>query len=195
MPIIEISDLTFSMLQRLAIPLTDDIDTVIHRLSDAAIRGVAYELPSIGSIQPHNPENFTALMKSSSSVQVTLEEAKDLTHTKLISATFDGVKLEKASWSSLAKFAHERAFEKLGSFEALQLATHAHLKVGQYEQEGFMFLSKNRFSIQGMDSNMAWNNCLRLAKELKTSIFVQFEWRNHPKAARPGERGQLSFEP
>ena len=192
MPVVRISDATIKKLQPLAIPLTDSIDSLLNRLADAAQEGVPYVLPSLNAP--------VTLHRQSTPTPWDVEAHDDLTHTRLISADFDGVMLPKVkgntlAWNTLAKYAHEMAFQKLGSFELLRLATRAHVKEGKYEEEGFVYLPSIDVSLQGMDANMSWDNGVRLAHAINVPVSVVFEWRTNPKAAKPGQKSQLMFMP
>lgn len=187
MPVVRISDSTMQRLQTLAVPFQDSPDTVINRVLDAAISGVPYAKP-------------TAAVSTGASSQSTpapwnVEAHDDLTFTRLISADFGGGMLPKANWNTLAKFAHETAFQKLGSFDALRLSTRARVKQGRHEMDGFVYLPTIDISLQGMDANMSWDNSVRLAHAVGVPVSAVFEWRNNPKAAKPGEKSQLTFAP
>jgi hypothetical protein len=187
MPVVRISDATMQKLQPLAIPLQDSIDTLLNRLADAAHSGVPYKLP----VSPV----LTSTSKQSTPIPWYVASHDDLTFTRLISAEFDGMTLPKANWNTLAKYAHEAAFQKLGSFDALRLSTRARVRQGRYEMEGFVYLPTVDISLQGMDANMSWDNSVRLAHAIGVPVSVVFEWRNNPKAAKPGQKSHLDFLP
>lgn len=193
MPTIRLSDTTATRLQRCAIALVDSYETVIARMLDAAEKGVPYQMPSVAAL-PSAPAAPIVPVNTPPQNAVKPWDVKsheDLTHTRLIGATFDGVDIGKANWNLLAKFAHEAAFKKLGSFDALRRVTRCRVKEGRYEQDGFFYLPAIDISLQGMDANMSWDNTARLAHAVGGVAVVEFEWRNNPKACRPGEKDSL----
>jgi hypothetical protein len=188
MPVIRISDATSKKLQQLAIPLEDNYDTVIARLAEAALNGLPYKKPLEPTVIASNISQVTPSAWD-------VDTHDDLTHTRLTSAKFDNIHIQKVSWNNLAKYAIEMAYRKLGSFEALRVASRAHLRQGKYEKEGFFYLPDIDISVQGMDSNMSWDNSVRLAHTLGVPVEVVFEWRNNDKAVKPGQIGRLRYDP
>ena len=187
-PVIRISDTTFKKLQKLAIPLEDSHDSVIGRLADTALSGQIYALPEVYS---------SGIINETPTTIETGYVAKhdDLTHTRLVSATFDGDLIVKPNWNALVKHAHIQAHNRLNSFEQVRKTTHARVKEGKYESEGFYFIPEVNFSLQGMDSNMSWDNSVRLARLIGVQVSATFEWHNKSKAARPGEMDTLTYTP
>jgi len=186
MPVVRLSDSTMEKLRPLAVPLEDSVDSLLSRLADAAHAGVPYKLPAStkhAAAKPQPPSLTNG------------ERPHDLAFTRLVSAEFEGSELIRCNWNTLAKHVHEIAFKRLGSFEALQRATRARIRPGRYEEDGFTYLPEANLSIQGMDSNMAWDSCVSLARAMVATLSVELEWRNNPKAARPGERTRLSYRP
>lgn len=118
-----------------------------------------------------------------------------LTHAKLLSARFDSKDLHRPKWNGLLDHVHVVARQRLGSFEALQKVSSAHIRPSRYEQDGFHYLAEADLSIQGVDSNQAWSHALGLARHLRLPIRVKFEWRHKDGAARPGEAAVLEWSP
>lgn len=189
MPVVRISDATMQKLQPLAIPLTDSMDSLLGRLADAAHKGIPYSLPVFTSP--------VAVPQQSVPTPWDVPPHEDLAYTRIISVDFDGVRLpiKGRGWNDLAKCVHETAYQKLGSFNALRLATRAKVQQGKHQQRGFEYLPNIDTSLQGMDANVALDNSARLAHAIGAPLLVTFEWLNHPKAAKPGETMQLSFTP
>lgn len=71
----------------------------------------------------------------------------------------------------------------------------ANLREGKYEESGYRYLQDADLSIQGVDSNLAWDHSLRVARAIEIPIDVRFEWRNKEAAARPGEEAILEWAP
>jgi len=172
---IEIPDALFQRLQKHATPLVDTPVSVMERWADS------YEL--------HNTKPAsTSVAPSISVAKLDVDRPPNLTHTR-VSGDFGGTLFRE--WNDLLRIAHIQAFNKAGSFEALQAATLARIRKGAHTVEGFRFIPDIGVSLQGVDANHAWEYALRLAKFLGVSVKAEVEWRNNPKAARPGERATL----
>lgn len=197
MPTVSLSDVTTKKLQMLAIPLEDNHDSVIERLADAALAGVPYAIPgnSNNSIAPSLPTTSPNHAKPVPSVSAPLPTHDSLTHTRLTYASFDGEVVKNPKWNNLARLAHERAYQVLGSFEALQRATTAHIQQGKIEDLGYTYLPIADVSLQGMDANQSWNSVAELAKRIGVPIETNFQWRNKPDAAHPGQDSTLCYKP
>lgn len=85
--------------------------------------------------------------------------------------------------------------KKAQCFEDLRNATRAHIKKGRYEDEGYHYVPEIGISIQGVDADRAWEHALRLAIYLQVPLKAEIEWRNNDKAAYPGERHSMNWEP
>jgi hypothetical protein len=118
-----------------------------------------------------------------------------LTHAKLLRASFDTKDLHRPKWNGLLDHVHVVARQRLGSFEALQKISGAHLRPGRYEEDGFHYLEDVDLSIQGVDSNFAWLHSLGIARLLHVPILVQFVWRYTAGGARPGPAAILYWSP
>jgi hypothetical protein len=178
-----LSDATFEKLQRLAVAFVDTPETVITRLADEELKrrgdqSSSKERGSAGEILRLDPDRH-----------------ESLTHAKLIEATVNGQPLHRPKWNNLLDNLHVAARQRLGSFDAVQNITGAHIKDGKYEQDGFHFLPDADFSLQGVDANLAWDHSLSLARHLRIPIHVRFEWRDKDGAARRGETAILEWSP
>jgi hypothetical protein len=182
---VTLTDETFGMLQSLATPFVDTPETVIASLAAEAINRRA---PRPGTGQ-------TSMESSDSPLRLDPDHHDSLTHAKLLSASFDGKELHRAKWNSLLDYVHIVARQRLGSFEALQRASGAHLRSGRYEEDGFHYLPEADLSIQGVDSNFAWAHTLGLARHLRVPVRVRFEWRHKAGAAHPGRTAVLEWTP
>ena len=179
---VELSDKTFRRLQSLARPLIDDTNSVIDRL--------------IESFEKMHNSTPTVLADAKSGIRkFDCADAPPLTHTKLLSASVDGVELDRPNWNELMRKLIEIAFRKLGNFEEVRRATGANIVKGQKFDEGYSPLSALDGSIQGVDSNGAWRISYAVAKRLSVPVEVMFEWRDKDAAAFPGKYGILSWPP
>ena len=182
-PVIRVSESTYRKLQLLATPFVDTPESVISQLLDTAL-------------DSQQRDKGPALhVTGSQSVPIAPGEHADLTHTKVVAAKFAGTLVTKPAWNQLVKVSHQSAMSRLGSLSELRKVSHLNMRVGRYEEEGFFYISEADISVQGMDSNMAWDNSLRVAKAISESIEVEFEWLNKKGAVRPGEREKFAWFP
>ena len=180
---IDLSDAAFAMLQSLAKPFVDTPESVIVFLAEEEIKR--------RETGPSRKE--LGLSVNDGSLRLDPDQHESLTHAKLLTASFDGKDLHRPKWNGLLDHVHVIARQRLGSFEALQRVSSAHIRPGRYEQDGFHYLADADLSIQGVDSNQAWSHALGLARHLRASIRVRFEWRHKDGAARPGEAAVLEW--
>jgi hypothetical protein len=183
MPQIEITTETFEKLKRLAEPLVDTTETVIARLADEAIAKGAASGSGFRSGGNYNGLDLDPLNPGS------------LSFTRVRRITLDGADMDRPKWNKLLRVIHLLARARLGSFAKLEDLSSARLREGRWEEDGFSYLPKGDFSIQGLDSNMAWDVSIRLARQLDIPVEVEFEWLTKERAAHPGERGRLKWEP
>lgn len=185
MPLIDISDDTYAKLQRLGVAFIDTPDTVIARLADSALA------------QQGVPLHQSVSLASPTKDWIELDPmfTGNLAHTRVRSARFGEVEIDPPQWNNLLRIAHVEALKQLGSFAALKQVSSARLREGKYEDRGFKYIPEAKFSIQGLDSNLAWSSSLRLAKKLGTSIEVEFDWYDKDGAAHPGQRGHMRWQP
>jgi len=182
---ITLSDAAFEKLKTLAEPLVDTAESVITSLIDAEVdrRGIsANGNGKVWSTKDH-------------ALRLNPDAHENLKHTRLISATVDSQPIHRPKWNSLHEHIHVLGHKRLGSFEHLCQASGANLQQGRYEENGYKYVPEADLSIQGVDSNLAWNHSLGLARELRMPIKVTFEWRNKDGASRPGETGVLEWTP
>jgi hypothetical protein len=188
MPVIRIPDPVFHRLQAFATPLVDTPATVIEKLLDfyeshrksqeAATRVHVPPVPP-----SYNESDFT---------QFDPDNPPDLTHTRVISAEFDGQPAK--DWNNLVRVAHRRAMRRVRSFDALCSASASNLTKGRRSHSGFQYVPDIDVSIQNVESNRAWQNTLQLARKLGCSLQIKFEWRHNGQAAFPGKRAVLSWK-
>lgn len=115
----------------------------------------------------------------------------DLTHTKACGyvgmQTFSG-------WNDLVRKTHVQAHEKLGSLEKLIQISKFNVISGNHDgKNGFHFVPDINASIQGSESNKAWERSHLLASHCEIPIAVYFLWLDKDDAAFPGENGALEL--
>ena len=187
MPNVPVNDENFGRLQKIAIPLVDDINSVIGKCIDA------YE----------KLWNGAAAVKDNAAVTIEGSArlfkphlAPDLTHTKLLSVNLSGIKLHKQSlyWNSVLNAVIQRAGEKVGngSGKLLDLII-VNCVPGQKEDSGYHYIPSADLSVQGQDANASWKAIFHILKALDLSIDVTFMWHENEKASNPGAIGRLLY--
>jgi hypothetical protein len=178
---ITLSDEAFAKLQKLARPFVDSPESVIASLADE-------ELKRRGAT-PETGETDSQILR------LDPERHESLTHARLLSALVDGRPIHRPKWNTLLDHLHLLAHKRLGSYDAIRRVTGAHVKQGKYEENGFHYLPEADLSVQGVDSNLAWDHSLGLARHLRIPIHVRFEWRDKDGAAHPGQVAVLEWLP
>jgi hypothetical protein len=179
---ISLSDDAFAKLQRLARPFVDTPESVIASLADEELKR--------REMTPNPGRGADAQI-----LRLDPDRHESLTHARLLSATVDGRALHRPKWNTLLDHLHSLGYKRLGSYDALRKVTGAHMKQGKHEENGFHYLPEVDLSVQGVDSNLAWDHSLGLARHLRIPIQVRFEWRDKDGAARPGQMAQLEWLP
>jgi hypothetical protein len=103
--------------------------------------------------------------------------------------------LPRPNWNGLVRRIHAVAIDELGSLAQVRRVTRANIREGRYEEDGYAYVRDGDFSVQGLDSNLAWESSLRLAREIRIPLRVEFVWLNKDGAAHPGHRGILAWSP
>ena len=184
-PTITISEESFGKLQALAKPFVDTPESVIACLADAEIKRLANLGNGVRSGEDRDPR----------ARGLNPDSPESLTHTRLLSATVGDRALPRPKWNGVLTHLLEVAFQRLGSFEEVRAISGANLHEGKFEQNGYKFLPEVGFSLQGVDSNLAWTHSLEIARALKLPIEVRVQWRDKDGAAYPGEQGVLTWKP
>lgn len=182
-PSIELSSATFARLQDHAVPLVDNIESVINRLVDF------YEAKAGGA----------APVDGSSGVNRSFAVAAppDLTHTKILSVKLNGKPLghDQAKWNSLlftivreakARTSSDTDFHRLGISNIIEK---------EKNDEGYRYLPDLGISVQQRDANATWRTVSMVAQKLGLALEVVFVWRDRDGAAFPGVTGQFSIAP
>ncbi len=179
---IQISESNYERLLHLVTTFADTPDTVIGRLLDEReARSNATELRT---------NSLT-----SQALKLDPDAPDKLTFTRVRSASFGKIEINRPNWNKLVRTAHQDAKQRLGSFPDLAAITITNIKEGKFEDFGFTYVPEAGISVQGLDANLAWQSSLNLARHLKVPIRVVFEWHNKDGAAHPGKRGILEWTP
>jgi hypothetical protein len=182
---LDIPDRLFERIQKHAIPFVDlSPAAVIERWADH------YEATAHPVIQPSAPPPSPPQPAGKKFNEMSPPE---LFHTR-VRGRIAGKHFSK--WNDLVRVAHVIAMERAGSLASLKTATRANIRDGNHEGvDGFHFVPEINASIQGVDANKAWELSLRLAKFANVPLSAQFEWRQNPNAAFPGETGHMEWKP
>jgi hypothetical protein len=190
MPVIALSDADFTNLKAISEPFVDPSpEARISRLirDEMTRMGVTSSVNGAAHVDGRGRSTPEPLRRLS------VDAHGSLSFTKLVSASVDGREMHRPKWNSLMNHVHILGLKRLGNLDALKRATGARLRPGRYEEEGFKYLPEGDFSIQGVDSNAAWDHSLAVARALRMPIKATFQWRED--GAYPGQTGVLEWNP
>ena len=145
------------------------------------------------SSSPETNNSVADGIGKSDSISVDPLNPPDLSHTTILMGRVNSEIVK--SWNHLSEKIHEVAYDRLGSFESLAKVTQANIVKGERSDKGFRYISRINLSIQGENANKIWINSLRLAIQIRVPLELDIEWRNKRKAAHPGKRSKLKWEP
>lgn len=182
--VVEISDSTFRRLQAIARPLIDTPSSVIDALVEH------YE-----TTKPNGSVGTTSKGAPASRRSFDPGNPPPLTHTKLLSASFGSVEIDRPKWNELVRKSLELAFAKANDFDEVRRISGANIIKGLKTDEGYSPLGTLGVSVQGVDAHDAWRIAYSIAKKLGVSIEIGFEWRDKEGAAYPGEVGTIAWHP
>lgn len=180
---IEVSDSTFEQMQKAAVPLEDDVDSLLDRVfsfylehhGDNSKSTATTEDGEVRTLNPHAPD--------------------DLRHTKIRWGRFNDRRISGRNWSHLVETAHELVAERSQSFDEIQRITPFNVREDTYEERGYHYFPGAGLSVQYKSAPDVWDGCLKIAEDLEVPIEVEFEWLNKESASHPGEIGKLSWVP
>ncbi|MBM4137396.1 MAG: hypothetical protein FJ241_11270 [Nitrospira sp.] len=183
--VIRISESIYERLESMARGF-DTPGSVIERLLEF------YEKNHTSVVSPLN-STPTNVVSQGSFKTLNPDNPSNLSHTKILEGRFGNERVE--NWMQLLYVAHKCALGYYGNFEALRKATQSNIVKGSLSEKGYREYPGIGISIQGEDSNNSWRNALHLAREINSDIEVVLQWRNSNKAAYPGQKGKLIWEP
>ncbi len=179
-PTVELSPETFARLQRQAVPLVDNIETVVNRVLDFYEERT--KAPGEDSSQPTDEIR-----------EFNPASPPDLKHTRVLAASLCGRELSRAesNWNAMLNMAIREANARLNSPDEVRRLVIVNCVAARKEDEGYRFLSDVGLSVQGQDANAAWKATHHILKQLGCAADVQFGWRVKDDAAFPGKAGRL----
>ncbi len=176
-PQIDVTQRTFSELQKLAEPFVDKTpEDVIVKLIHM------YKGAATGPTAPAGPKDYSGL-------------SPNLAHTKVLSVRLNGTEMDQPNWNRLLDHIILEAGKKLQNPRALKNLIVVNCVEGKKEDQGYHFLQPVGLSVQGQDSNGAWKGVSHLAAAMKFSVEVVFVWLENSKAVNPGQTGKLTVVP
>jgi hypothetical protein len=125
--------------------------------------------------------------------KIDLDKLDDLRFTRILSGSFADRKATK--WKDILHIGIQIAVEKSLSFEQIANLLSANLKKGKYNENGFDAIPKTNISIQAMDATRTAENIIKIAKYLKKSVFIHFQWREESESPYAGQEGIIEYEP
>jgi hypothetical protein len=180
-PSITVSQEVFERLQRHAKPFVDSPETVITKALDALERPPQTVGPVKSDGQRNSFPEFEALAPP------------NLTFTKVVAASFNGVAIKPANWNRLLDAAVSHAATQIGDFNNLRRIAAINIATGKKTDEGYHQVPEAGVSVQGQDANGAWRSIMFIAQNLKCTVEVSFIWRNKDGAEYPGKTGTMRF--
>ncbi len=183
-PSVELSPQTFARLQAHAVPLIDNIETVIGRLIDFYESRDGAPVPAKDDGAGGKIRQFNPLSPPS------------LTHTKVLAIEFCGRPLEhgQANWNGLLTAAVRVAKSRTKATADLKQLVIIPYVDGQKTDEGYRYLPELGISVQGQDANGAWKAACHIAQKLGLALTARFVWREKDGAAFPGITGQFTVQ-
>jgi hypothetical protein len=179
MPNVNLSNPIFNRLQKNAVPLVDDLESVLTRLLD-------FWDKNHGSAPPaaETPEDLTLKTYPT-------ENPPDLTYTSVKSVSLGGQPFKDRYWNPMMFEVVRLAAVKIGAEKVHSLME------GNYsaeEQKDYRHIPEAKMYVQGRESNLCWRVIQKLAKATNTAVEVEFFWQDKPTAAYPGHSGRFVIE-
>lgn len=176
----EIKEGTKARVAKHAKPFVDTFDSVINRILDVYEQvteisrdEVSHVSEEIKDFDPGTPPN--------------------LTHTKVLSITFNGMHFnpDATTWNALLWEAIRVARKKIRSDEELKSTIAVNFVFGRKEEDGYRYFPDIDLSVQGQDSNKAWRGTFQIARKLGLQFDVIFAWREKEGSQNPGIKGRF----
>jgi len=181
MPVIRLSDATFSELKAIATWLSAKTP------SETIDRLVREKLDELGLARDSGDEPEIA----SNDDVMKFDQAPGLSFTRLTAAKVAGVPLKKMNWAHLL-LAMIAALKAKGLSSAkLVSELQVSAKTAQYVKEGYKYYPELGISVQGQAAQGAWKEIERIATKWAIPVEAEFQWRQNAKAQYPSRSGLL----
>jgi hypothetical protein len=181
MPVIRLSDATFSELKTIATWLSAKTP------SETIDRLVREKLDELGLERDSDDEPEIA----SNDDVMKFDKAPGLSFTRLTAAKVGGIPLTKMNWAHflLAMIAAIKAKGLSGQKLVSELQVNA--KTTPYSSDGYKYYPELGISVQGQAAQDAWKEIERMATKWAIPVEAEFQWRQNAKAQHPGRSGLL----
>lgn len=116
-----------------------------------------------------------------------------LKFTTILTAHFAGD--VASNWNDLLRAAVRSTLNAGQTIQDIRRATSINVQEGSVVDRGYAPVEGTNLSLQGMTADESWQNALKLAQKTECSIDAEFRWQDKQKAAYPGGRGFLRWQP
>ncbi|WP_099824097.1 T4SS efffector SepA family protein [Oceaniglobus indicus] len=182
MPVIRINDATFADISVLKTWFgTKSPSETIDRIVREAMDGLGIE----------RDDGFEGAVGGQDKVTSAHEATPSLTFTKPMNAKVNGDTISNPNWASILHTVIKAVSQKGYERESLVRQLGVPAKAGCYEEEGYKYDHELDISVQGQSAADAWKEVERLADQWRIPVYVEFVWRQTPKAQHPGKSGVL----
>jgi hypothetical protein len=181
MPVIRLSDATFSELKTIATWLG------ASKPSEAIDRLVREKLDQLGLERDTADE---AELDSHDEV-MKFDKTPGLSFTRITAAKIGGVPIKKMNWANLLleTIASVKAKGLSGAKLVSELQVPA--KPTKYSSDGYTYHPQLGISVQGQSAQEAWKEVERIANKWAIPVEVEFQWRQNENALHPGRSAFL----
>ena len=115
----------------------------------------------------------------------------DLSFTKVLYASINGVKIEKPKWDTILHHMLSLAGKNKRIKSQLAEIFELNVVMGSKTNEGYKPIESIGISYQGTNANSARNAIVQAATELGYVVDIVYQWRDHHKASHPKEKGSI----
>lgn len=188
MPKVDLSDITSSRLQKIAVPLEDTYDSVIGRLLDL-YESTHSTVPRL--LAPGQPIRVL----EDGTMEFSPANPPSLRFTTVHQAVVDNNQLPRGDtyWNSMMNLAIRLARSSGMDAEAIVAMLFVNAIVGRKDEDGYKYMPDLGISVQGQDSNAAFRQFYSICSLINIHFTVFFSWQMNEKAAFPGQRGYFEL--
>lgn len=120
------------------------------------------------------------------------QKAGDLSFTRVVSAKINEEVVDPPNWDSILRCMLILAAESVQNKNQLaEIFDGLNVVMKIKTDRGYKPIDSIGVSYQASSSNAARNVIIRAANKLGFAVDIKFRWRDHKKAARPGENGYI----